>query len=208
MTDQGNGAYQKTAQKGARPPRGQGREALLAAVTRIVARKGIDGVTLRAVAAEAGVTHGLATYYFPSREVMLEEAFTWAVQEAIGSMGITSADGQSLMEYAVDFVSDKPEEMTFQFELIFHGQRSEPVARHVRRMYESYIEAIQSSLGRSGLPSDRRTAKLALAVMDGLAVQQLTFGDPKDSLDTGNLFISLLAALSHSPAESGDTSSG
>lgn len=208
MSDQGNGTRGDRAEKHARPPRGQGREALLAAVARIVARKGIDGVTLRAVAAEAGVTHGLATYYFPSREAMLEEALTWAVQEAIDSMGITSADGLSLMEYAVDFVADKPEEMTFQFELIFHGQRSEPVARHVRRMYESYIEAVQTSLRRSGLPSDRRTAKLALAVMDGLAVQQLTFGDPKDSLDTGKLFTTMLAARSHPPVESGDNSPG
>ena len=130
------------------------------------------------------------------------------MEPKVQTMGITSADGLSLMEYAVDFVADKPEEMTFQFELIFHGQRSEPVARHVRRMYESYIEAIQTSLGRSGLPSDRRTAKLAPAVMDGLAVQQLTFGDPEDSLAMGDLFTTMLAALSHPPVESGDTCTG
>ena len=179
-----------------RPRRGEGREALLAAVARIVARSGIDGVTFRSVATEAGVSPGLATYHFPNREVMLEEALTWAVQEAIDTLALADADGSSLMQYAVDFVRDNPEEMTFQFEVIFHGRRSEPVGIHVRAMYESYFDAVQESLRRAGLAADRQTAKLVLAVMDGLAVQELVFDDRGDALATGTLFAAMLAALS------------
>jgi DNA-binding transcriptional regulator YbjK len=50
-----------------RVPRGRGREALLAALVRVAGRDGLDAVTHRSVAAEAGVTHGLATYHFASR---------------------------------------------------------------------------------------------------------------------------------------------
>ncbi len=194
MTRRGDGHGLAATTKRERPRRGQGREALLAAVARIVAREGIAGVTLRAAAAEAGVTHGLATYHFPSREAMLEEAMTWAVQGAIDTMGITSADGLSLMQYAVDFVAKKPAEMTFQFEVIFHGQRSEELLAHVRRMYEAYFDAVQESLRRAGLPSDRQTAKMTLAMMDGIAVQQLMFGDAEDTRATGALFTRLLAS--------------
>ena len=51
------------------------REALLEAVLRIVARDGVAAVTHRAVAAEAGVTHRLTTYYFSTKDQMLLEAF-------------------------------------------------------------------------------------------------------------------------------------
>ena len=62
----------------ATPPRaisrGEGRDALCEALARIVARDGLDGVTFRSVAAEAGVTHGLASYHFKNRETMIVEA--------------------------------------------------------------------------------------------------------------------------------------
>jgi AcrR family transcriptional regulator len=47
-----------------RPARGDGRRALLEAVVRVVARHGLDALTYRAVAKEAGVTHGLVSYHF------------------------------------------------------------------------------------------------------------------------------------------------
>ena len=68
--------------------RGEGRDALCEALVRIVAREGLDGVTFRSVAAEAGVTHGLASYHFGNRETMIVEALTWAVRESIERGGI------------------------------------------------------------------------------------------------------------------------
>ena len=87
----------------ATPPRaisrGEGRDALCEALARIVARDGLDGVTFRSVAAEAGVTHGLASYHFKNRETMIVEALTWAVHESIqrGSLG---EDVATLAEFA------------------------------------------------------------------------------------------------------------
>lgn len=47
---------------------------LAAAVWRVLARAGFDGLSLRAVAAEAGATTGLVTHYFPSRAALVRHA--------------------------------------------------------------------------------------------------------------------------------------
>jgi AcrR family transcriptional regulator len=53
---------------------GDGREALLTAAVRVVARKGIRHLTYRALARQAGVTHGLVTYHFGSRDALIRAA--------------------------------------------------------------------------------------------------------------------------------------
>ncbi|MGK4578743.1 TetR family transcriptional regulator [Kitasatospora sp. HPMI-4] len=47
---------------------GEGREALLAAAVRVVARGGLRNLTYRAAAKEAGVTHGLVVHHFGAAE--------------------------------------------------------------------------------------------------------------------------------------------
>lgn len=51
---------------------GTGREALLNAAVRVVARGGLRKLTYRAVAEEAGVTHGLVVHHFGSRDALIE----------------------------------------------------------------------------------------------------------------------------------------
>ncbi|MDK0523880.1 TetR family transcriptional regulator [Streptomyces sp. ML-6] len=50
------------------------REALLDAATRLLAREGARALTHRAIAAEAGTTHGIARYYFGTLDQLLDEA--------------------------------------------------------------------------------------------------------------------------------------
>jgi len=59
-----------------RQARGTRRRAeLLDATVRLIARAGVAAVTHRAVAAEAGVSHRLTTYYFQTKDQMVVEAF-------------------------------------------------------------------------------------------------------------------------------------
>lgn len=48
------------------------RERILEAVLAVLARDGISGVTMRAVAREAGVALGLATYHFEDKDSLVE----------------------------------------------------------------------------------------------------------------------------------------
>lgn len=50
------------------------RERIAAALLRVAAREGLEAVSLRHVAAEAGVTTGMVQHYFPSKEAMMDFA--------------------------------------------------------------------------------------------------------------------------------------
>ena len=115
--------------------RGEGRDALCAALARIVARDGLDGVTFRSVATEAGVTHGLASYHFGNRETMIIEALTWAVRESI-QRGRLGEDNATLGEFAADVPA--------------------LMARSPRRPYSSSSSRSRDSAGRSSSPRCRR----------------------------------------------------
>ena len=51
------------------------KDRLLDAAIQIAGREGLSAVTYRAVAARAGVTHGLVRHHFGTREQLLNEAF-------------------------------------------------------------------------------------------------------------------------------------
>jgi TetR/AcrR family transcriptional regulator, regulator of biofilm formation and stress response len=185
----------------ATPPRaisrGEGRDALCEALARIVARDGLDGVTFRSVAAEAGVTHGLASYHFKNRETMIVEALTWAVHESIerGSLG---EDVATLAEFAADvpaLMAEEPQEAVFQFQLALEGQRRPELLEQVRATYDQYVAEVRATLGRLGLADDEPLARLAFAAIDGLSMQQLIFRDRARTEEALGRLRELLASI-------------
>jgi AcrR family transcriptional regulator len=163
-----------------RVPRGRGREALLAALVRVAGRDGLDGVTHRSVAVEAGVTHGLATYHFASRDDMVSEALVWATRRAIEDSRLAEA-GTSLDDFARDVprhIAANPDNAAFQFETALEGRRRPDIGAEVRDLYDTYVEAVEDVLESHGLGRDRVLARLVFAAIDGLSLQQLIYGDP------------------------------
>ena len=160
--------------------RGAGRDALCDALVRIVARDGLDGVTFRSVAAEAGVTHGLASYHFGNRETMIVEALTWAVRESI-QRGRLGQDTATLDEFAADvpaLMAEQPQEAVFQFQLALEAQRRPELLAQVQATYDEYVHEVRATLTRLGLADDEPLARLAFAAIDGLSMQQLIYHEP------------------------------
>ena len=177
--------------------RGEGRDALCEALARIVARDGLDGVTFRSVAAEAGVTHGLASYHFGNRETMIVEALTWAVREAIerGSLG---RDISTLAEFAADaprLMAEQPQEAVFQFQLALEAQRRPELLAQVRATYDEYVSEVRATLTRLGLADDEPLAQLAFAAIDGLSIQQLIYRDPARTEEALERLREILASI-------------
>jgi len=56
------------------------RSRIIGAALEVIRDRGVDGLTHRAVAQQAGVALGLTTYYFSTLEDILEEAFESAMQ--------------------------------------------------------------------------------------------------------------------------------
>jgi AcrR family transcriptional regulator len=181
----------------ARLPRGAGRDALCGALVRVVARDGLDAVTFRSVAAEAGVTHGLASYHFGTREEMIVEALTWAVAHALEASRL-GGEADSLETFAADvpgLIAEAADEATFQFRLLLGALRRPELLAEVRESYDRYIATVRETLERLGLPADDALARVVFAAIDGLILQQLLYGRPERTAASLARLRELLAAV-------------
>lgn len=163
-----------------RIPYGEGREALLKAVIAVVARSGLRNVTYRAVAAEAGVAHGLVRHHFGSRDALIEEALHYSVTQSIDTTALEPESG-NLSDLACNLaeaVSDDPDIQAFQYELILEARRRPELRRYVEVIYQTYRDAVRRALSAAGI-DDPDLAELVFCALDGLVFQQLALGNPE-----------------------------
>jgi AcrR family transcriptional regulator len=171
-------------ERSTKPAHGQGREALLEATMRVVGRHGLDGLTNRIVAEEAGVTHGLVRHYFGTRDEMVREAFHLAVRRATERNVIESESG-SLDDFAAGLgavVAAEPEEEAFQYEVLLAALRRPELLADVRETYADFFRVTARELEIAGFDeADDALARLVFAALDGLVIQQLLYGNPRQT---------------------------
>jgi AcrR family transcriptional regulator len=150
----------------------------LEATIRVVATSGLRKLTYRAVAEEAGVTHGLVQYHFGSRDALIAEALRYATERSINTSALTSSTGgvEDLASRLVEVVVASPELQLFAFELILEARRRPELAPLVREQYDRYWEATREELDRLGL-TDPDLHLAVFATLDGLVFQQVTMED-------------------------------
>ncbi|MFI1534846.1 TetR/AcrR family transcriptional regulator [Streptomyces anandii] len=176
---------------------GAGREALLDAAVRVVARGGLRRLTYRAVAEEAGVTHGLVVHHFGSRDALIEEAVTHAIRSSLNSSALDPGTGRpaDFARGLADMVDNGPDLQAFQYELLLEARRRPELLRHLRALYEEYFEATRRDLTRMlPAPADRGLTRLVFAALEGLVLHQLVFGEREV---TEEALTSLRALLTH-----------
>src|SRR3954467_7185882 len=85
---------------GAPPPYHHGalREALLQAAERVLERDGLAGLTLRAVAREAGVSHAAPTHHFGDLTGLVSELAAIGFRQFNAAMVAAGATGGSLVQ--------------------------------------------------------------------------------------------------------------
>lgn len=172
-----------TAPDAARPQYREGRGALLKAAARVIARKGFRGLTYRAVADEAGVTHGLVSYHFGSRDNLIHETIAQASASAIESSDLSTPSGQ-LEDFAgrlSRLVAEAPDDQAVQFELALEARRRAELLPEIHELYGRYVAIVHETLTRLGIDADPALARLVFAAVDGLSLQQLIFGRPEDT---------------------------
>ncbi|WP_042382080.1 TetR/AcrR family transcriptional regulator [Streptacidiphilus melanogenes] len=184
---------------------GTGREALLNAAVRVVARGGLRKLTYRAVAEEAGVTHGLVVHHFGSRDALIEEALAHTVRTSLTISALETGTG-SVADFSAgvsEMVSSDPDTQAFQYELLLEARRRPELLGHVRGLYDEYFDATRRELARI-LPhgADEGLTRLVFAALDGLVLHQLVFGGPETTEAAIARLRSLLRLLD---AADGDT---
>ncbi len=160
---------------------GEGREALLNAAVRVVARGGLRKLTYRAVAQEAGTTHGLVVHHFGSRDALIEEALAHAIRSSVSTSALEPGTGK-IADFSVgvsDMVTAGPDIQAFQYELLLEARRRPELLPQIRALYDDYFAATERELSRM-LPAGagRPLTRLVFAALDGLVLHQLVFGEP------------------------------
>ncbi|AYC36134.1 MULTISPECIES: TetR/AcrR family transcriptional regulator [Streptomyces] len=160
---------------------GTGREALLNAAVRVVARGGLRKLTYRAVAEEAGVTHGLVMHHFGSRDALIEAALEHAVRTStrISSLEPGTGDIADFAAGLADMVTREPAMQIFQYELMLESRRRPELLPQIRALYDEYFQATERELSRS-LPDGTSPAltRLVFAALEGLVLHQLVLDEP------------------------------
>ncbi|MBE8477618.1 TetR/AcrR family transcriptional regulator [Streptomyces justiciae] len=161
---------------------GTGREALLNAAVRVVAKGGLRKLTYRAVAEEAGVTHGLVVHHFGSRDALIEAALEHAVRTSASTSALEPGTG-NVSDFAAglaDMVVRDPAMQTFQYELMLESRRRPELLPQIRALYGEYFDATERELSRI-LPEDATPAmtRLVFAALEGLVLHQLVLGEPE-----------------------------
>lgn len=167
---------------------------LVAAARSVLAREGVENVSLRAVAAEGGVPLGTLQYVFPSKERLLQAVIEDVVAEIVGVLesavqpdgGLAQAIRQGVTTFWSHLVADQVPVQIMQGELLNHALRT-PGQEHLARwQYERYVSVVAEwfreaadRAGESCAVPFARLARVLLAGLDGLIVQYVC--DPDDA---------------------------
>ncbi|MFC9557516.1 TetR/AcrR family transcriptional regulator [Rhodococcus sp. NPDC056960] len=160
------------------------RLALLEATIRVVGRGGLRSLTYRAVAAEAGLTHGMVSHHFGSRDALIEAALKHALEVTADVLYSEITEGDSVetfLDRLTDIVARDPDMQVFQYELMFESRRNPALAPQARMLYDTVLSATRDALVKVGVATDDSLTLLVYAALDGLMMQQLIMGNAEAS---------------------------
>jgi TetR/AcrR family transcriptional repressor of bet genes len=152
------------------------RAEVAAAVWRIVARKGVDAITVRGVAAETGMSTSVVSHYFADKDDLVRLAFHLVVERASTRAAQAEAGGRAraLLVSALPLDDEQRTEARIWFSLLGLAIARPELAADQRRTYAAWRTAVAGALRDEGLDPRRDAeseAAALIALVDGLTVQ-------------------------------------
>jgi len=170
---------------GTNVPKGPARrEHILRATLELIGEHGPDAVTHRAVAERAGVPLSATTYWFDSKEELLQETLLLAAREEVERLERLVLDlaprELSVGEWArvvsallaADLESDPIRHVAFT-ELVLEGTRRPWLAKEVARWHAAHLRLAELGLRAAGAPDPQGDAPLLVATITGFMLGQL-----------------------------------
>jgi DNA-binding transcriptional regulator YbjK len=170
---------------GTNVPKGAARrEHILRATLELIGEHGSDAVTHRAVAKRAGVPLSATTYWFDSKEELLQETLLLAAREEIERLERLVLDlaprefdvaewaGAVAAVMAADLAEDPIRHVAFT-ELALEGTRRAWLAEEVARWHAAHLRLAELGLRAAGSPDPRADAPLLVAAITGFMLGQL-----------------------------------
>jgi DNA-binding transcriptional regulator YbjK len=162
------------------------RGALLEAAAALLEEQGFAAVSHRAVAARAGLPLAATTYYFASREQLVEEAVRHGAERHLeaararaAEIGFADAAPERLAAAIVDLVAGDADEARLLtiYERYVQAGRHPGLRAQATAWTEELVTLVADALTRTGRDSDRARARRLVALADGLLISGLVAGD-------------------------------
>jgi TetR/AcrR family transcriptional regulator, regulator of biofilm formation and stress response len=158
------------------------RDEILEATLRVIGESGVNGVTHRAVAQEADVALASTTYYFDSKDALVEEALERMIARSIEDVRrFTACSGPieqgDLVDRVVGFVdqqiNDPRAYLTAQYELMLEAGRQERLHPLLRRWTVAYMDGFNHLVQSAGLPEPVAASEMITNFVEGALVNHV-----------------------------------
>ncbi|MBT2475823.1 TetR family transcriptional regulator [Microbacterium sp. ISL-103] len=168
------------------------RDQLIRAAIRVVGSRGLRGSTLRAIASEAGLTHGMIVHHFGTRDNLIRAALERAITVSLTG-AIAEEDGQSprLGDHIAEVAEDADGVVAFERELLNEAARNPEYRPYAVAMWERFERAISGQLTHRGV-TDPTAVIVFSAAVDGLLRRHMDLQDD-DSLESALTMLNDLA---------------
>jgi AcrR family transcriptional regulator len=186
------------------------REQILQAAYEVALRRGIDGLTVRAVAARARLSHSLVLFHFKRKDQLglalldrvLAGTLSLTVPNEIRTLPRASARLQALFRQELQRMSEEPRRLRLLLEFWARGAHNAVIRQKIGAALESYRtgfddfggELVGGARGRSDKAIPAGVAAVAVSLIIGYPVQALI--DP-ERVGTEEYLASLRTALGH-----------
>lgn len=157
---------------------------LMEATLRLIGRDGLDGVTHRAVAAEAGMSLGAVTHHFGSREALVDAALRFALVRELGRLRTLSLSLQgrafevegwvdSLVDWYAKELATRAEIHIACYEAFLAAARHSRHRATIVEWFETWRQSAELALRAGGSANPRGHADLFVAALIGILLRQL-----------------------------------
>jgi AcrR family transcriptional regulator len=165
---------------GKRASEGERREQILRAAFEVASGQGIGSLTIRAVAAEARVSHALVIFHFGSRERLVHDLLEWLIEatsvlhvpEEIARLPGALDRLHALLQQEMARLSHQPRHVRVFFDYWALGARQEPIRARMSAELERYRAAFRTIMAELLLAEP---AAFAGATADGLAAMAVSW---------------------------------
>jgi DNA-binding transcriptional regulator YbjK len=162
------------------------REQILEAALRVIGRAGVQAVTHRAVAEEAGVPLGSTTYYFDSRDDLIRQALEYVAASEVErydrraeQLGTVESPRQLADRLIDELVAAAQDRIAYiaEYELWLEAGRRPELREAAQNWCDAEQRSVATAMEALGSTDPAKDASLVVAAIDGLGERVLARED-------------------------------
>ncbi|MBK8077193.1 MAG: TetR family transcriptional regulator [Kineosporiaceae bacterium] len=166
----------------------QTRLLLLESARDLVAERGLSALTHRAIEGRAGVSHGVTTYHFATREALLgallefvgDELLAWqsAIRARLAAADPATLDHHQIAREVVTELMSRRTNTLARYELYLYAARRPDLAEVMARARRRHVDLETRAFERLGAVNPELAANRYLSALEGLVLYQISVPEP------------------------------